>query len=401
MLVAFNQRPAVASVPPVLGELGLSLTAQSLLVTIPVLCFGLGALAGPRVRRALGEEWAIFVLVAVLTAAIAARAVLLGRSLFPTTIVIGLAIALLNVLMPSFIKRRFPERPGAMMSAYVASATLGPALAAGLTVPVYIAAGDSVSAALGVWALPALAALVAWAPQLRETRTFVAVNGSLEGNGGAAGSDGGAGGPSVGGPGAQGTSAEPAVRVWRLPLAWQVMVYMGIGSLVFYGPLSWLPQIYQSRGVDPETAGYLLLAMSFVGMIGSTVSPLIGGRRRDQRSTVVISAVVTLVGFLGVLFGPHGVAFMWVVILGLGQGAQFGLALLMIVVRSADGNVAARLSSMANAGGYLIAAAGPFVMGILHSATGGWSIPILFLIMANLFGLAMGYGAARNRVIRG
>ncbi len=394
VLVAFNQRLAVASVPPVLGELGLGLTAQSLLVTIPVLCFGLGALAGPRIRRALGEEWAIFLLVAVLMAAIGLRAAFLGWSLFPTTIVIGLSIALLNVLMPSFIKGRFPERPGGMMSAYVASATLGPAIAAGLTVPVYEAAGGSVTIALGVWALPALVALVAWAPQLRTSS--------------GAGSITGAG--SVTGTAEQSAIAErddgrgPAkgsgVRVWRLPLGWQVMIYMGIGSLVFYGPLSWLPQIYQSRGVDPATAGYLLLVMSFVGMIGSTVSPLIGARRRDQRAAVIVSALLALVGFFGVLVGPHSVAFLWVVFLGIGQGAQFGLALLMIVVRSADGNVAAKLSSMAQSGGYLIAAAGPFVMGILHSATGGWSLPIIFLIIANLFGFAMGYQAARDRVIR-
>jgi CP family cyanate transporter-like MFS transporter len=390
VLVAFNQRPAVASVPPVLGELGLGLTAQSLLVTIPVLCFGLGALAGPRVRRALGEEWAIFVIVAVLAAAILVRAIFLGWILFPSTVVIGLAIALLNVLMPSFIKRRFPERPGAMTSAYVASATLGPALAAGLTIPIYSAAGDSVSIALGVWALPAIAALVAWVPQVREARAISAGGVSCGGTG-----------VLDGGPGAEEASGGPGVHIWRVPLAWQVMVYMGIGSLVFYGPLSWLPQIYRSRGFDPETAGYLLLAMSFVGMIGSTVSPLVGGRRRDQRSAVVVSAAVTMVGFLGVLVGPHSVAFLWVVILGIGQGAQFGLALLMIVLRSADGNVAAKVSSMANAGGYMIAAAGPLVMGILHSATGGWWFPIAFLIIANLFGFVMGYGAAHDRVIRG
>jgi CP family cyanate transporter-like MFS transporter len=191
------------------------------------------------------------------------------------------------------------------------------------------------------------------------------------------------------------------VRIWRLPLAWQVMIYMGVGSLVFYGPLSWLPQIYRSRGIDPATAGYLLLVMSLVGMIGSTLSPLIGARRRDQRWAVIVSAIVAVIGLLGVLLGPHDVAFLWVAILGIGQGAQFGLALLMVVVRSADGDVAARLSSMAQSGGYLIAAAGPFVMGMLHTTTGGWYLPIIFLILANLFGFAMGYRAARDRVIGG
>ena len=156
VLVAFNQRPSVASVPPVLHELGLGLTGQSLLVTIPVFCFGLGAFAGPYLRRVFGQEWAVFVLMSVLTAAIAVRAVFLGWTLFPATVIVGLCIANLNVLMPAFVKQRFPDHPGPLTSAYVASATLGPALAAGLTVPVFHAFGGSVNAALGIWTLPAL-----------------------------------------------------------------------------------------------------------------------------------------------------------------------------------------------------------------------------------------------------
>ncbi|MFH0915563.1 MAG: MFS transporter [bacterium] len=391
ILVAFNLRPAVASVPPVLGELGLGSSAESLLVTIPVLCFGVGAFAGPRVRRIFGEEKAIFIFIAILVAAIVVRAVFLGWTLFPATVVIGLSIAVLNVLMPSLVKRRFPDRPGAMTSAYVASATLGPALAAGLTVPVLHAANGSVNVALGFWALPGVIALMVWAPQLRAGRPRAAATGEPARTVWNAQLSTGFHGPS-------GLPA-PATPIWRRRLAWQVMAYMGIGSLVFYGPLSWLPGIYQSRGVDPVTAGYLLLVMNFVGMVGSLIAPLLAGRLRDQRAAVIVSAVVTLVGFLGLLLGGTGLAFFWMAILGIGQGAQFGLALLMIVLRSADGHVAARLSSMAQSGGYLIAATGPLVMGILHSATGGWFVPIAFLILATVVGLVLGYEAARDRLI--
>lgn len=391
VLVAFNLRPAVASVPPVLGELGLGSTTESLLVTIPVLCFGVGALAGPRLRRIFGEERAIFMLIALLVTAIVVRAAFLGWTLFPATAVIGLSIAVLNVLMPSLVKRRFPDRPGAMTSAYVASATLGPALAAGLTVPVLHAANGSVNVALGVWALPGVLALAAWAPQLwmgpsRTGGTSV----SWPATGPAQ--------PSTGLHGPGRILASP-IAIWRRPLAWQVMAYMGIGSLVFYGPLSWLPGIYQSRGVDPATAGYLLLVMNFVGMIGSLIAPLVAGRMRNQRTAVIVSAGLTLVGFLGLLLGGTRMAFFWMGILGIGQGAQFGLALLLIVLRSADGHVAARLSSMAQSGGYLIAASGPLVMGLLHSATKGWSAPIAFLILATVVGLIVGYQAARDRLI--
>jgi CP family cyanate transporter-like MFS transporter len=408
VLVAFNQRPAVASVPPVLGELGLGPTAESLLVTIPVVCFGLGALAGPRVRRIFGEERAIFILIAFLVSAIVVRAAFVGWTLFPTTVVIGLSIAVLNVLMPSLVKRRFPDRPGAMTSAYVASATLGPALAAGLTVPIFHAAGGSVNVALGAWALPGVIALAVWAPQLRVGRAGAAGMGAMQ----MSAVETAAGSP------AKPTAPRPApvrsgapsqlpsgilgrpIPIWRRRLAWQVMAYMGIGSLVFYGPLSWLPEIYQSRGVDPATAGYLLLVMNFLGMVGSLIAPLLAGRMRDQRIAVLVSAGVTFVGFFGLLLGPTGIAFFWMAILGIGQGAQFGLALLLIVLRAADGQVAARLSSMAQSGGYLIAATGPLVMGLIHSVTAGWFVPITFLILATVVGLACGYQAAREKLIK-
>lgn len=121
---------------------------------------------------------------------------------------------------------------------------------------------------------------------------------------------------------------------------------------------------------------------------------------RDQRPLVVVGAAVTLAGFLGLLLAPNGQAFYWITALGIGQGSQFGLAVLFLVLRSANGSVASRLSSMAQCGAYLIAAAGPFVMGFLHSATGGWVVPIVFLIVATLVGLVVGYAAGRDRLIR-
>lgn len=384
VLVAFNQRPAVASVPPILHELGLGLTAESLLVTIPVFCFGLGAFAGPYLRRSLGQEWAVFALVSVLTIAIAVRSVFLGWTLFPATVVIGFCIANLNVLMPAFVKQRFPDHAGPATSAYVASATLGPAIAAGLTVPVFNAFGGSANWALGIWALAGVAALVAWVPQLYPVRGRQIAALAVEGLGGL---------PPAG--------AAPAKPIWRYALAWQVMAYMGVGSLVFYGPMSWLSRIYLSRGVDATTAGYLLLVMNFVGMIGSMTAPLLMRRRADVRLGVVVSAGIAFVGFLGLLLGPTSIAFFWMVVLGIGQGGQFGLALLLIVIRSADDHVAARLSAMAQSGGYIIAGLGPLLMGGLYSLTHGWAAPIVFLIVANAFGLVMGYLAGRERVITG
>ncbi len=384
--MAFNQRPSVASIPPLLHELGLGLTGQSILVTIPVFCFGLGAPAGPYLRRWLGQEWAVFLLTGVLAAAVAVRAVFLGWTLFPATVVVGLCIANLNVLMPAFVKQRFPDHPGPLTSAYVASATLGPAIAAGLTVPVFHAFGGSVNWALGIWVLPALAALAGWSPQLWVARRLKSRERAVSDGTAAVAPDR--------------RTGRPSRPIWRYALAWQVMVYMGIGSMVFYGPLSWLSQIYQSRGLSPATAGYLLLVMNFVGMIGSTVAPLLMRRRPDIRVGVVVSAIVAMVGFTGLLVGPNSIAFFWMVVLGLGQGGQFGLALLLIVIRAGDDHVAARLSAMSQCGGYIVAGLGPLLMGGLFSLTHGWTAPIVLMMAANVFGLALGYQAAKERVIR-
>ncbi len=375
VLVAFNMRTAVASVPPILNRFGLNGTGQSLLTTVPVLCFGGGALAGPAIRARFGEERAIFGLLLALFAGMVGRALWPDLALFPGTVLAGLAVALLNVLLPSLVKRRYPERAGALMAAYPTVMTLGSALAAAATVPVLHATAPALHGALGIWALPVVVALIAWLPQLRSRRP----------------------------PGAMqhARPRRPIVPVWRIPLAWQLMLTMGLGSLIFYGELSWLPAIYRDRGLSDARAGLLLSVLSIVGIVGNVTAPLLAARRPTQRPVVAAIVAVSTAGVLGVLFAPTASAFFWVALLGVGQGGSLSLSLLLIVLRSADSDVAARLSSMAQSGGYLLAAMGPLVMGLLHTATGGWTIPLLALLGFTLAVAPAGFAAARNLVIEG
>jgi CP family cyanate transporter-like MFS transporter len=369
MLVALTARQAVSGIPPILADLGLAPSVAAILVAIPVLCFSLGALAGPVLRARLGEERALFLMVTVLLAGLLLRAIWPGWLLFPGTILAGLSIAVINVLLPSLVKRRFPNRIGPMMAAYTMAMAVGASLGSGLTALVLQVSGGEIGVALGIWAIPAAVAAVAWLPQL----------GLRGGTGGAA--------------------AGRAIQVWRHPLAWHVLFFMGMQSLLYYGPLSWLPAIYRDRGIDPTEAGYLLMVFNGFGIVGNFAAPMIASRLPDQRPAVAVSIAMTTVGLLGVLLAPGSTSLVWAVVLGIAQGASLSLALLTIVLRSADGDVAAALSGMAQSGGYLLASAGPLVMGLLYTVTGGWTVPLLFLLAVAALIWIPGMTAARRRVI--
>jgi CP family cyanate transporter-like MFS transporter len=371
VLVAFCMRQAVAGVPPVLEDLGLDARLASILVSVPVFCFRLGGLAGPALRARLGEERAIFLVVALLLIGLTTRALWPDWGLLPGTIVAGLAIAVLNVLLPSLVKRRFPDRVGTLMASYTVAMAFGSSLAAGLTFAVLQASGGSVSVALGVWAVPAALALICWLPQLRTE-------------------DGSAGG----------AAGRRTVTVWRDPLAWHVTFFMGMQSLLFYGPLSWLPAIFRDRGVDPTYAGVLLLLFNGLGIVGNLTFPVVAARLPSQRGPVAAAIGLMTIGLLGIMLAPTSTALLWVIILGIAQGASLSMALLVIVLRSPDPDTAAALSGMAQSGGYLLASTGPLVMGLLHAATDGWTVPLLFLLAVAVAIWVPGLTAAQRGGVR-
>jgi MFS transporter, CP family, cyanate transporter len=174
---------------------------------------------------------------------------------------------------------------------------------------------------------------------------------------------------------------------------------MGLQSLLYYAMLSWLPAIHRDQGIDPTSAGVLLSAMNLVSIAGTFLAPVIAGRMSDQRAAVAGAVVLTMIGQAGVLLAPASTALVWVLVMGIGQGAALALALLMIVVRAGDDETAARLSSMAQGFGYLLAAAGPLLLGVLHDATGGWTVPLVVLIALCGVELVVGLAAGRARTV--
>src|SRR3984885_1084281 len=348
----FNLRTAIANLPPLFPDLQarlhLSSAALSLLAATPVICFGAAAAFAAWLNRRFGEEVVLLAALIVLTAGLLLRGAAPGIMLFPGTVLAASAIAILNVLLSSMIKRRSPERAGLLIGTYLTALCVGAIIASLLSVPLYHSSGGSVRLALGLWAGPAALATLLWLPQLRY----------------------------------RAPRASRAVPISRLTAA-----------------PSWLPTIFQDRGTSAVAAGNLLALMAAGNLIGALIVPVLAHRGPDHRALVVPSMTAMGVGLAGSLWAPVGGAWFWVLVLGMGQGACLALAIVFMVARAPDPGVAASLSAFAQSAGYLVASAGPLELGLLHSATGSWNIPVALLLVLCGAGLVVGLFAARPFVL--
>jgi CP family cyanate transporter-like MFS transporter len=391
----FNLRTAISNLPPLFPDLQtqlhLSSAALSLLAATPVICFGAAAAPSAWLNRRYGEEVVLLVALGLLTVGLLLRGAAPGVMLFPGTVLAASAIAIMNVLLSSMVKRRKPERAGLLISTYLTALCVGAIIASLLAVPIYQASGGSVRLALGLWAGPAALAMLLWLPQLRY-RAARSGPGSGQGVRAAAAS----------GPNPAPARVEPAhIKVHKYVLAWQVMAFMGLQSLLYYAALSWLPTIFQDRGTSAVTAGNLLALMGVGNLVGALVAPVLAHRGPDQRALVVPSMTAMGVGLAGSLWAPLATAPFWVLILGLGQGSCLGLAIFFMLARAPDPATAASLSTFAQSAGYLVASTGPLVVGLLHSTTGSWNIPMALLLVLCGCAIVAGLLAARPLVLPG
>ena len=372
-----NLRTAITSLPPLFPDLQtqlhLSTATLSLLAATPVICFGVVSAFTAWLNRRYGEEMILLVALVLLTAGLLLRGVAPGVMLFPGTVLAASAIAVLNVLLSSMAKRRWPERAGLLIGIYLTTLSAGAILSSLLSVPLYDRSG-SVQLALGVWAVPAALAVLLWLPQLRYRTVGLAP----------AAADGAAVAPGRAG-----------VKVYRYALTWQVTAFMALQSLLYYAVLSWLPTIFQDRGDSAVTAGNLLALMGVGNLTTSLLVPVLAHRRPSQRGLVVPSLIGTAAGLAGCLWAPLGSAPFWVLVLGVSQGSCLGLAIFFMLARAPDAGVAASLSAFAQSVGYLVASAGPLMVGLLHSATGSWNLPVALLLVLCAAELATGLLAGR------
>lgn len=407
LLVAGNLRAAITTVGPVLTsivhDLDLSSIEASALVSIPLVAFAIVSPFAPRVARRLGLERAIGLSLLVLAAGLVVRSTPPEALLWAGTALIGLSIAVLNVLLPALVKRDFPQRIGQVTGAYSAVQSIFAAVAAGIAVPIAGATALGWRLPLGMWAGLALIALGVLAPQLRRRTTAPTPQGDPADPRDPA-DPASAARPESTARLEPAARREPAARPaprspWGSLLAWQVTVFMGLQSVVFYVLITWLPSIEASAGIGEAAAGGHQFLLNACAILGSLASSALITRRRDQRMLGVAIPATMLVGTAGVLLAPQFAA-LWACIAGLGGGASIVLALSFFGLRTDHHSQAASLSGMAQCVGYLLAAAGPVAVGALYDVTGSWAPALVALIVVEFALMWFGYLSGRDRTLR-
>jgi CP family cyanate transporter-like MFS transporter len=315
----------------------------------------------------------VLVSVGFLTIGIMLRSLSGMATLYLGTAILGLSIAVCNVLLPSLIKREFPQRMGLMTGLYSISMNLFGAAASGISVPLATGLGLGWQGALGVWGILSFISILCWLPHLKR------------GNAGAVAT--------------QSQVSGKHVNLWRSALAWQVTMFMGLQSMVFYVIIAWLPEILKQQGISADQSGLLLSVMQLALLPFTFIVPVIAGRMRNQRLLVTFTFGLLLSGTLGLLYGSSGLIVLWMIILGIGGGFAFGLAMMFFGLRTENAHQAAELSGMAQSVGYLLAAIGPTMFGYLHDITGGWTLPLWILVGASVLLFIFGLGAGRDRYV--
>ncbi|MBD8042520.1 MFS transporter [Arthrobacter sp. Sa2BUA2] len=375
VLVGLNLRTVFSSFSAILPEItaasGIPPGLVTVLTTGPVLLLGLAAPAAPPLARRFGTERTILAAMAVLTAGLAVRGIGEFPSMVAGTIAAGAGIGVVNVLLPTLVKRDFQHRLGLMSGLYTGAICAAAALGAGLTHPLLEATG-SWQAALGFWALPAAVVVLLFAPLALRRR-----------------------------PSRVDRQAAAGPSVWGSPLAWQITAFMALQAMMSFSVFAWLAPILRDRGIDGGTAGYVVAGSIVVQVLGSFLAPPLAARLRSQGWLNAVIALLTGTGFALVILGPLELVWLWAVMLGVGQGSLTALALTMIVLRTRNSGTAARVSGMMQCVGYGVGSSGTLLVGLLHTATGSFTPAALMFLVIGAAAAVMGALAGRRRFVDG
>src|SRR5699024_5030645 len=371
IVIGFNLRPAITSVGPLLGtirdQVGLLNWSAGTITSLPLIAFAVMSPLAPKIGRRLGNVQAIFLGLLLLLVGICVRSIPFTPPLFIGTAVVGVGVAVMNVLLPAVIKEKFPDKVGRMTSVYSTAMVVFAATGSGISVPLAKSAGLGWELALLSWALLTIVGMSIWFFAMRQDKRAAGEKNDVQA------------GPSFGG------------NLWKSALAWQVTLFMGTQSFIFYVIISWLPEMLQNFSFSVTTAGWLVSYAQFIGLPATFLAPVLAEKFSNQQGIVLGIGGLYIIGFSGMLIGgPMWLIVCWVTLIGIASGGSISLALALLGMRARDAQQAGELSGMAQSIGYVLAALGPLFIGLLFDLTRAWTGPLIAIIVIGVLMTATG-----------
>jgi MFS transporter, CP family, cyanate transporter len=377
LFIAATLRSPLTSVGPLIPffreELDVSNSMVGLVNTLPLLAFGVFSSLVPKISSKFGMELTLLAAMFMLTVGIFIRALSGLPLLLFGTVLLGMAIAFGNVLMPGLIKSSFPYQIGLMTGIYSVSMNIFGALASGISVPIASVPSFGWRNAMQIWSILSLIAIVILLLRLPAARSEKKVFVKVEN--------------------------KASRGIFKSKIAWAVTLFMGLQSFIPYSLFTWLPDILMSKEFDESEAGWLI-AIYQLGLIPTTfIAPIIAGRMKNQRLLGCIAGLLFFFGLVGVTFISSQLIIAPLVLTGVGAGTAFSLAMMFFVLRTNSITESSQLSSMAQSVGYLVAAMGPLLLGTIAEKTNGWLVPLIILMIAALCIAFLGTIAGKNQKI--
>jgi CP family cyanate transporter-like MFS transporter len=376
ILVAFCLRTPLTAVGPLVNliraDLAISNGLVGFLTALPLLVFAAFSPASSKLGSKIGNELTILIGLLILAAGVFLRSAGGTAALLAGTFFIGLGIVAGNVLIPCIIKQRFPDKVGLVTSAYSVSMFISGGLASGISIPLADGLHLGWRYTLGASAVLILVALLLWLPQLRQPNPATASR----------------------------KAVSAPFSIWRSPLAWQVSLFMGLQSFLFYCVVAWLPTLLRSYGISAVTAGWMLTFYQICAIPASFIAPVFADRCSDQRGITVVVGLIYLAGMLIFFWGgSNSLLLLGIALIATGAGASISLAFTFICLRTSSAGQASELSGMSQAVGYLLAATGPALVGFLFDQSQTWTTSIVLWILATVLLLYFGLCTGKDRYV--
>ncbi|QIH74797.1 MFS transporter [Macrococcoides canis] len=372
LLLAANLRAPLTSVgvllPKIDAALHLTTFQISIFAILPLLSFSFASYFAVNVSKKLGLNTTILFALSLIIIGVIIRSITNIPSLFIGMLLIGIGIAFGNVLAPVFIKVSFPLHLGIVTALYTVIMNIFGAFSSAVAAP--LAQSFSYQFSLRAILFITILAFISWIYVLKSSKEADI--------------------PDV---------PDTSLNIWKSKLAWQITLFMGGQSVIFYSLINWLPLLLKQEGVDPAITGGYLTILQIAIIIFTFIVPMIAAKHADQVKLGWINGLLYIIAMLGIIFINHNYILIFMIMLGIAAGISFGLVNTFFSIKVKHSETAKKLSGMAQSVGYLLAAISVMLFGVLHDITGNWNLSLYLLLADALMLLIVGVLAGRNQTI--